>query len=665
MNQFYPSRYFTTNCIRNGICPLWNPYQSMGTPVDPQSGVFYLPMWVFAVFGEYSRVTCGLDFIFHAFMGVCGFYLLAYRFTDNRLASFVTACAYALSGFYIGNAQHLAWIVSAAWLPWVTNSFIGLFENPNWKSALLFPLLLSLMISGGYPGASFILVYLLLVVAVFYLVRLLHSRDWNYGRRLLRFGAFSFFIALLLCAPTLMSFWELKSQITRGAELTCDQTGVPFTVQGVISLVFPYVSVSTPEFIQTDISMANIYFGFWLVPFAIYGLFKNRDKVVWGVFAFGLFSFLMSLGTKFPLFCFFFQHFPLINFVRIPALFRVFFILTVLLLAAIGLKMVLEDFLNHKRQLLIGLSVVLFSFILFIVVTAILSNGSLLWQNWREGTLLQKCFVESAILAIEGLMCLVFLLLIKNKNWMISCAILILVADLICQTNLCGPKTIYDTTKDKTEMAKAQSVKGYPIPTKTMNCSEIAQKHEAWAFWQNLGPFFKEVEWYSLNPVKLYANNKMLKLYHDHVQTLSIPVLFCPSAVIYDTNSHWLNKDTAYTTNKQMSGLYRQPVDCSLSCFEPGHIIASVKSNAPRRVVLAQNYYKGWSAKLDGNTDISLTPINFSMISFAVPAGEHQVELRYRRPFLMALFVLQAIGSIACLVINCLPNKKKRLSFVD
>ena len=56
-NFFFPYRYSVVDAIHQHCLPFWNPYQAMGIPAhaDPQSGVFYLPVWLFAlIFGKES-----------------------------------------------------------------------------------------------------------------------------------------------------------------------------------------------------------------------------------------------------------------------------------------------------------------------------------------------------------------------------------------------------------------------------------------------------------------------------------------------------------------------------------------------------------------------------------------------------------------------------------
>lgn len=652
MNQFFPCRYFTTECIRNGIFPLWNPYQSMGTPIhsDPQAGIFYLPMWIFAFCGKYTSTFCGIEFIFHTFIGAVGFYLLAWHFTNNRQASLISGCCYALSGFFIGNAQHLVWIVAAAWIPWIIVASCSLLENPSWKTALLLPIPLSLMVSGGYPGAYFILFYLILILFATYMIRAAFQRNWTYLRKILFNGLFTALLTFILCAPTLISYLEIKPLISRGSQLSIEQITQTFTIPSLISLIFPYLSVSDASFIQTDISMANVYMGLFIIPFAIRGVLKNRNLSVWIIALFGLISLIMAFGTQTGLYRLLFQHIPLISFIRLPSLFRVFFIVSELLLAAIGVQNLLEN--PSERRTFIRLTGIIFfsCFLITAIALSISSKNVFPLTNWKEGGASQKCFVEACIAATISL--LLFLSsYVKKKAISNIFLIAVLLSDIVLQANLCGPKTIYDTEKDHVQMAKATSITGYPIPQGTLDCVDIIHKHEAWGFWKNVGPFFREVEWCSLNPVKLHSFSKMLNFYLPNETPLKMPLAFCPTVVAYDTSSHWLNSDTSYTSDPFLASTYNPSAQCKLQCFEPGHIIIEITADTTRPVVLCQNYYKGWHATLDGKQSLDIVPANFAMMSLYVPQGKHTIELNYKRPFYIWAFALQAALSVIVTII--------------
>ena len=134
---------------------------------------------------------------------------------------------------------------------------------------------------------------------------------------------------------------------------------------------------------------------------------------------------------------------------------------------------------------------------------------------------------------------------------------------------------------------------------------------------------------------------------------LSLPIVFFPNAVVYDTLPHVLTTDTAYTgkTEGVFSGTLHNAM-LEISSFEPGKIVINAQATEPRPLVLCQNYYKGWQATIDGKpTEIAAA--NFAMMSVPIPAGKHKVDFEYRRPELRWLFMFQIIGTVLCIALLC------------
>ena len=247
INEFFPGRYFMIDSIRNGHFPLWCPYQSIGIPIhaDPQAGVFYLPAWLFAIFGPYTSVCCAIEYIFHVFMGGVGFYFLSHFFTKDKNAAFIISICYMLSGFFIGNAQHLSWIIAGAWLPWVLWGCLLLFEEQTLKASIILALSASLMLTGGYPGFLFILIYLTILLIIWYLIK--YRNNIQQLKRILLFGIMAGVLLVMLSFPALYSFVEAKMYITRGEAVGTARISCPLTFQSLLSFFFPFTICSSPD----------------------------------------------------------------------------------------------------------------------------------------------------------------------------------------------------------------------------------------------------------------------------------------------------------------------------------------------------------------------------------------------------------------------------------
>ncbi|MCR4964025.1 MAG: YfhO family protein [Bacteroidales bacterium] len=644
-NHFFPYRYFIVDTIHHGRIPLWNPYQSMGLPAhaDPQANVFYLPIWIFAlIFGKYSTACCGAEFLFHVFVSGVGFFYLTRFFVKNNFVAFLTAGFYMLSGFFVGNAQHLSWIIGAAWLPWLLLSFIKLLDSPGLRPMLLFPLFFSLMVTGGYPGFVFVSIYFLLAILIFYLViRFQQSRqDWG---KLFGYGAGALVLSVLLSAPALISFWEIRAEITRGVSLSFAETSESLTLRSMISLIFPYIANSDSGFTHTDISMGSIYVGLLVLPAVFIGLWKNRDSLLWVLLGMGLWAFISAFGTHIPLNRFFFEHLPLLGVIRLPGLYRLFFMLIMLIFAAKGFEYLIE---NWEKCRVCAAYISGAAGLLFLIAVAVFykMTPEIQHDDFLDGPLTQKMMLEAMIASFTCIIASLAIIIAGRPKVFVLLAI-ILLAEPLVQANICGPKTIYTTQDLHEQLAKVTSISGFPVPDSLSSPEKINKDYGLYAFWTNVGMFVKEVEWYSYNPVKLNRDLQMLQKYCESQTALYLPIAYFPKAIVYDTVPHFLTTDTAYTLRPESvftcdSG----NTEITVRRFEPGYVVLQTQTDTERPFALCQSVYKGWQASLDGNP-LQLDTLNFAMLSATVPAGSHEVVLEYRRPFIVALFMLQAILS--------------------
>jgi hypothetical protein len=88
-----------------------------------------------------------------------------------------------------------------------------------------------------------------------------------------------------------------------------------------------------------------------------------------------------------------------------------------------------------------------------------------------------------------------------------------------------------------------------------------------------------------------------------------------------------------------------------LAADEPEHIALRTDGALPGVVVFADAWFPGWEARLDG-VEVPLLRANLAFRAVAVPAGAHEIELRYRPRSLrigIAIAALAAlIGGAAC-----------------
>ena len=133
LNWFFPMRQLVGEILQAHLVPLWNPYINLGYPlgIDPQSGSLYPLTWAIGYFLGYSVYVIGLEFVLHTIFGFWGFKKLGKTLGWSLNTALVVGLLYAGSGFMVGNSQHLTYIISAAWIPWILHYYYQLWNQPS------------------------------------------------------------------------------------------------------------------------------------------------------------------------------------------------------------------------------------------------------------------------------------------------------------------------------------------------------------------------------------------------------------------------------------------------------------------------------------------------------------------------------------------------------
>ncbi len=136
--QFIPWRSLALEQLQDGIIPLWNSYNGMGTPLmaNYQTAFFYPPSWILFILGLVSGkagIAWGFTLLLavHGAFSALGMAILAKRFTDNTIGLVSAGLAYSLGGYFIARAGFFPMIWVGAWFPWMLVSLTHDIENGN------------------------------------------------------------------------------------------------------------------------------------------------------------------------------------------------------------------------------------------------------------------------------------------------------------------------------------------------------------------------------------------------------------------------------------------------------------------------------------------------------------------------------------------------------
>jgi hypothetical protein len=686
IDQYLPWRYFVSECLRNGVLPFWNPYQHWGYAMhaDPQSGVWYPVVWIISLLHGYDVYANQFDFMLHIVLAGIGMFLLMNRFVNDRRVAFLIGCSYMLSGFFVGNAQHLTYMVSGAWIPFVL-FYYGLTPSPSpkergvarateWRNTIACALCFFMMTTGGYPAFTIVVAYSLVVIFVVKVILEYRRKNIEAVKRFAGFNVLFFVISILLCSGVLLSQWIAKEYIVRSSKLPLDVVNFnPFSPQSLISLVLPLASAKNPQLLDTDISMSNLYFGVVMLSVFIVALFRKKTRFEKIVLFMGLFFLLAAFGKYTPVRAMLYYTVPLMNLFRFPSIFRLFALICFLIVAGFGLKDLLNG--NNARTLkrVIGiLAGVCLAVVVVYFFNARLRLPSFSFFNYFLNGL---NFKESILLqGIIALIVFIALLIVIRKNTVkYSLIVMIILIDLIVAAQLNIPATvIYDTKTAGLSNQLKRIPKGFPVPQNIAAENYCDKTVHIASLWRNMNLWNKQPAYDGFNSFKMKGYYQMadeaqvmLPLLKDNIAFFSLGYSFY-NDTIHDYDVLQKNPTHLFFNerdkNKIVETYVTDTVDKAIfEKFNPDDIVVSTFTDTPRYLTLMQHNYPLWQVTIDGKPTEHITS-DYLFMSTLVPAGNHTVEFKFNNKALKIAWIISIITTLVCIVILLFAGFRKRSS---
>jgi hypothetical protein len=681
---FYPWRFYIGECLQNFQFPYWNPYVDLGYPIhaDPSSGAWYPMVWIIGFFNGYTIYSIGFEFWIHVFFAGIGFYHLCKKLKFEQNYATIAGVAYMLSGIFIGNAQHLPYIISACWLPFVLNFYFRLVKESNYFNALKAGFFLFLMITGGYPAFTIILFYLLVIFFVIYFIQEVKKKDnKSIFQFLIRHFLFLVY-TILLSLVMLVAIYQVSGYLSRLGDFELEQALFsPFSPNSFVSFILPLATATKTEFFHSDLSMRNAYFGIFTFILFILGFFSKKPLEIKVLFFFGLFALTAAVGEYLPVREFLFKYIPMMNTFRFPSVFRLFFIIGAILSALYYLKIEVENKETISRKLKIAFLIfigVFISIIVFARLDGYLSLTDLIKNKLFKAdetiTLSQNLALQSFIQIGMLTTFLIVILKIKDKAKLISTILIFTCLDLFVTTQLNAPYTVfYDSVN-----AKEASLNVSVLP-KGFNSNQNKTLEEAehlsgigTPFWKNMNIFQKVISADGFNSFSFSSYENLESEYPQLFQKIkkNKVITLTDSIFSVDQMNHY-KKDSLFTSNQLFFTkrdydyfkkqhfqshvtdiAYIQSLDAAN--FQ---IVSSTKSKT--LLTLYQKEYKGWSVKVNGeNTPIYKSNLNF--MSIVIPEGKNKIHFEYSNPVLKIAFMISCFSLLILIVLTILELRNRR-----
>ena len=654
IDSYLPMRYFVSECLHYGIFPLWLPYQGLGCPIfGDLISTNYPEAIMLGRLIHYDNIVFQLVFTGYIILAGIGMYQLSRSLKITAWISLVLATAYALSGFIVGNAQHIQYLISAAWIPFILKYYLQLSSGWKLTALLKFILFTYLQASGGYPAHTIFLAYFLAFLFLARIFQLAWQKELLKIRAFLGSNLAALIVLGIMCSGIFLSIRQSSGEISRYQGMDYENTILnSFSPQCLISLLSPLTPATCPQLFETDLSMNNLYFGVIVLVMLLYGVTRPLTGKSWFFLITGIISLLLAMGPYFFLHRLSFEFLPLFKTFRHPSNLRLFAILSFLLVAGIQFTRfpITEEknLIRFKRMLLIMLGLILLVMIgsLFRII---LMAGPAVKPDLNIPSLV-KAYGFAFPLLLQSSLALLFTgflyFIIHFRKLTIQVFILLVGSEMILFTQLNAPYTVYYRNSDPVSLRNflRNRPRGFPLPDHH-KVAENTDKSVAFReLWVNTNTYAKTV---SLDIFYPFVPDGFIKLQEDTALltgSLDHPLLYLADKVLplnqrksypYDPKADSRTvfvPDSVYHARFTAESQFSLADDTiNLLKVTPSLMEARVQLTGKRLCVLLQNDYPGWKVFVD-DVETDHFSVNHTLIGVQVPPGIHTVRYEFSNP---------------------------------
>jgi hypothetical protein len=420
----YPLAHYFRDSFWRGELPLWNPYNDLGTPFLAQWGtmVLYPPSLIYLLLP--LPWSLSLFCLLHLFFGGIGMYVLTSRWTDNRLAGGVAGIGFAFSGLALNCLMWPNYTATLAWMPWVIYGVREAWQGGG-RKILWASLAGAAQMLSGTPE---VILFTWLIVAGLWLGTSMRtwSEVWVSGRRAL-------WVVLLvsaLSAAQLLPFLELLSHSHRDRNFDSGQWPVP--LWGWANLFVPMFRLFGTgcgvHFQYNQMFTSSIYSGIFVMALAILAAVCCRDRRPWFFLLVAFGGLILSLGEAGGLYPFLRKGFPQIGFMRYTSKFVILMTFAWPVVAAFGLAAWLRvapgESMGRRFRLLIAVT----------ALVSLVAVGIIVFSHYRpfsreevSKTLINGLTRIGLLWAIAGALVLLVRMQGSHREWLLHCFVLLLV----------------------------------------------------------------------------------------------------------------------------------------------------------------------------------------------------------------------------------------------
>lgn len=347
--QFVPWWWQAWRTLLSGELPLWNPLLGMGAPLaaNYQSALFYPPHWLYfilAALGGLLLMAWGQALLVAAHLALAGIgaQRLLRALGASEPGQVVGALAFSLSGYLVARAHFLSINASLAWLPWILLAVYQLAHAPGRRTVLRLAALLAMQWLAGHAQMAWYSLLLAGAWLLFWIWRTARPQAATRWRAIAGIAAAGV-LALALSAVQLLPTAEYLLQSPRAAQVdTVLAMTYSFWPWRLLTLLAPglFGSPAAGNFAGYGNFWEDaIYIGVVPLLLAVVAARKLQSRrLAWWLLGVAAVSLLLALGDNTPVFPWLFAHVPSFDMFQAPARFSLWAVLALSLLAGLGVQ---------------------------------------------------------------------------------------------------------------------------------------------------------------------------------------------------------------------------------------------------------------------------------------------------------------------------------------
>lgn len=659
----FPYRHWAAEEIARGRLPTWNPYLSAGHPSlgDVQFGLLYPINTFFARLYDGDLPVLGLEqqVVLHFSIAALGAYLFARALGCGRAGSALASLAFAYAGYMTSfPVQQIIILQTSVWLPWI---LLGIELSFRWRQPLFGFVTAAATTMAALVGHPQTLAYVLGLSAAYGLYRAFT----RFSVRGFLGAAVGGLLGIGLAAPALMPALE-HLRLTARTDVGYAFTAHGFTAHELLGLIFP-----------TDLGGRPLFVGMLVIALAAVALGTRRPGSGFWAAAAGV-SLVLSLGGNSFLYPAAYAVLPGMQFFRDHERAALLVSLCLAVLAGQGARVLLASGTDGARpaaaravKLALAVGAVFGLFGLLLQYAVMTSEGD---RRNQIGAIADRSLLTAMFAFLT-----VGLLLAARKP--VRGPILALGLVGLCgvelftaswQQNLApgSPKTLLRPTAAvqflKAQLGPLERIASeghlpangnagalFRLPDVVGNSpldlesyKVFGEKVEELTRWRLLGVRFVLTRRDINDPRLARVFQDSVFFVYDLDPRLRLPrAWLVHRALVAPTRDDELELTRRLKPDEEVvlpvspgeldGRAPDRPVaegtDVAISAYENERIALRTWSTRPAVVVLGERDYPGWSATLDGQPT-QLLRSNYALRGVYVPAGRHEVELRFAPP---------------------------------